>query len=308
MPCHTSARRGVGAWDYEGLCDTFAISATARAKISDSSAPWRRACHRLPRMLGHWWGTRTIRRVAGGQCGGEADVREKDRGREFTRLDAKRRGHRRARGQAMLEFALVAPLLFILIFGIIEYSLITFSIGTVNYATKDASRLGSLLGSSDPNVDTKMVTDIRNRTAGIAMAQVMKIEIFRANADGSIATIPGSSTLADNIYDINGLVTTAPWTPDLRQQTLLNADYIGVRVTYSYTYLTGFVGSGASGLTLQAVSIQRIEPLDFARATPRGLIARQSRTAPTAPAPGDALNTIAPQRTWAGRDEQGGAA
>lgn len=51
------------------------------------------------------------------------------------------------RGQALAEFALVAPLLFLMIFGIIEFGRFIFAYEVLNNATREAARYAIVHGS-----------------------------------------------------------------------------------------------------------------------------------------------------------------
>ena len=169
---------------------------------------------------------------------------------------------RRARGQAMVEFALVAPVFFTLIFGFIEFALIEASIGSYNFAAKDSARLGSLIGPTDPLADQKMVSLIQSRVNGVVFAKVVKIEIYKSDAAGDY--LQGGSVPPEDVYDANGnAVGTAAWPPTLRNDTLIDADYLGVRITFKYNYMTSYLGGGNTSLQLTANSVQRIEPQDF---------------------------------------------
>jgi hypothetical protein len=85
-------------------------------------------------------------------------------------------------------------------------------------------------------------------------------------------------TCPKNEFDING--GTLPWSPSwdvgTRNDSLLNADYLGVRVLYQYTFLTGFITTVGSTLSLSATSAQRIEPQDFGSSHSPGALAAQS--------------------------------
>lgn len=169
---------------------------------------------------------------------------------------------RRARGQAMVEFALVLPLFLLVFFGFVEFALINTSIAGYNFAAKDGARIGSLLGRTDSTVDTQIVNDIRVHVAGIVMAQPVQIEVFKADTGGN--PVSGSGGIIENVYDINGNpIGTQSWPVNLRNDTLLDADYLGVRITFKYTYITAYVSGGNASLTLTASSVQRIEPQDF---------------------------------------------
>lgn len=167
------------------------------------------------------------------------------------------RRRRASRGQAMVEFALVLMPLLLMMFGIVEFSLITSSIGAYNFAAKDAARLGTLLGRTSDTVDQQMLAVIHSHTDGMVAARILKVEIFQSDMTGAI------SSVAD-VYDGNDApIGTPQWPPSLRDDSLLSADYLGVRITYQYTYLTALLSGSAPNLTLTALSVQRIEPQDY---------------------------------------------
>ncbi len=175
---------------------------------------------------------------------------------------ARTSSRRRSRGQAMVEFALVAPVFFLMFFGLIEFALINSSITSFNFAAKDAARIGSLLGRTDPTVDTQIVNDVLGRTSGLVVAKTQFIEVYRSDAAGSL---PPSTNPTENSYPpvTSAACSVCNWAVASRNDSLLNADYLGVRITYVYTYLTAFVSGGASQLQLSALSVQRIEPQDY---------------------------------------------
>lgn len=162
----------------------------------------------------------------------------------------------------MVEFALVAPIFFLMFFGVIEYALISSSITTYSFAAQDGARVGSLLGRTDPTVDQQIINDIVGRTSGFVMAQAQLIEIYRSDAAGSP---PPSLGAVENSYPptAGSACSVCNWAVASRNDSLLNADYLGVRITYVYNYLTAFLSGGASQLQLSAVSVQRIEPQSY---------------------------------------------
>ncbi|MGZ3714929.1 MAG: TadE/TadG family type IV pilus assembly protein [Ktedonobacterales bacterium] len=162
----------------------------------------------------------------------------------------------------MVEFALVAPIFFLMFFGVIEYALINSSITTFNFAAQDGARIGSLLGRTDATVDQQIVNDIVGRTGGIVVAKAQLIEIYRSDAAGSP---PLSVGAVENAYPptTGSACSVCNWAVASRNDSLLNADYLGVRITYVYNYLTAFLSGGASQLQLSAVSVQRIEPQSY---------------------------------------------
>lgn len=180
---------------------------------------------------------------------------------------------RSSSGQAMVEFALIAPLFFMLIFGVVEYSLINASIGTFNFAAKDAARLGAIIGNgavqitstSTMPVDQYMVNNvIVPRVTGIVFAQITEVDIFDAAEDGS-CVVNGSGTCKADVWTLSkGTWTnTDNWPASTRNDALSNADYLGVKILYTYTYLTAFFAITSPTINLTAESIQRIEPQQF---------------------------------------------
>jgi hypothetical protein len=206
----------------------------------------------------------------------------------------------RSAGQALVEFALIAPVFFLTFFGAIELSLIIASVGSYNFAVRDAARIGSLLGRTDPYPDVKLggiIDTIRAHVSGIVMAKATEIDVYRAVSDGHCIPppilppppppIPPPPELsvddpgcAKCVYSLTStLQCTAGgtnWNVDNRNDSLENADYLGVRVLYQYTFLTGFVSTVGSTLSLSATSAQRIEPQDFQGSHSPGALAAQS--------------------------------
>jgi hypothetical protein len=213
---------------------------------------------------------------------GCSSIWENQRTQQGGEVMAVRRTRRRARGsgrwargQAIVEFAMITPVFFMVFFGILEFSLIMASIGGYNFAAREAALTGSIYGRSsaygDP--DQAMVKAVTGRVQGLVMAKPQEIDIYKANAnngkclDSSGAdTGVGTSGCLENQYLPDG--TPLPggsmsWPVANRDDTLLNADYLGVRVIYQYTYVTGFIGGLGSALTLSTYSVQRIEPADY---------------------------------------------
>jgi Flp pilus assembly protein TadG len=203
-----------------------------------------------------------------------------------------------------VEFALIAPVFVLTFFGAIEMSLIIASLGAYNFAVRDGARIGSILGRTDPNVDAKILANISGHVSGIVMAQATEIDIYRATSDGSCLNAqsgPASETTVDDptcakgVYDNTGTLVSGPWAVDSRDDALVGADYIGVRIVFNYTFITGFVGTIGTSLTLSSTSAQRIEPQDFnGHRQPTIALASGSRASPGSRPPSPPGNSGAP--------------
>lgn len=237
------------------------------------------------------WGERVASAEQRGSAGGHV--------RRHSASPRLRRG--RSRGQALVEFALIAPVFFVVFFSTIEFALLTASIGSFNFASRDGARLGSLLGRTDASVDSEVVTVIRGHVYGLVMAKTQEIDIYRSTSNGQCLTSGNSTTTVDdasclkNQYRIDGSVMgSIQWPVSARNDSLQGADYLGVRIVYRYVYLTGFIAGLGTPLNLTATSVQRIEPQDYQGTGFVGQPERPARHSPAltwraparAPAPG----------------------
>lgn len=130
------------------------------------------------------------------------------------------------KGVAAVEFAIILPVLILLIFGIIEFSLLLYDKQVITNASREGAR------------------------AGI----VWKEDRI---PDGEIMDI------VDN-YCSNYLITFGATTPPattVARTGLSAGDNLTVTVTYDYDFLVipNFIASLAGGKTLSAVTIMRME-------------------------------------------------
>src|SRR5262245_18329391 len=72
----------------------------------------------------------------------------------------------RQHGQSLVEFALVLPIMFTVIFGIIELCLLYESTDSVNFAAREGARVGAALGPTDVAADSKIIQAIQVATSG----------------------------------------------------------------------------------------------------------------------------------------------
>lgn len=187
------------------------------------------------------------------------------------------------RGQSLVEFALVAPLFLLLVFAVIEYSLINSAVGAYNFAAKDAARYGAIVGPTDTSADTRMGQIVNSHVLGVVAAQPVEMDIYEATESGTY-----SSTAPQDKYTYSGgawaLSGTAGWPPSARDDRLVSQDYLGVHITYKYTYVTAFFSTLGATITLTADSVQRIEPQELHRFPTPGTGAAIAARAPVAPA------------------------
>ena len=131
------------------------------------------------------------------------------------------------KGAAMVEFAIVLPLLFTIVFGIIEFSLILYDKAMITNASREGARVGIVY---DFPTRTS-VTDIQNKVSSYLT--------------GHLITFGGSNA----------------WTTGVTGQCVNAGDSLAVTVSYPYQYLVlpNFVTSLTGNINLSAVTTMRCE-------------------------------------------------
>ena len=108
-------------------------------------------------------------------------------------------------GASLVEFALVMPLLVLLMFGIIDFGRYFFAASSINSATRESARYGSIVGPDDSNPNHSNCAGIvaeGNRFNSDLTAANYTIDYFDddallnkvADCDDSDATYPNPST------------------------------------------------------------------------------------------------------------------
>ncbi len=179
-----------------------------------------------------------------------------------------------SRGQALVEFALVAPIFFLLIFGVIEFSLINTSIGAYNFAAKDAARIGSIAGPTNAAIDQEIVALVNSHVSAVPAARTIEIDIFQA-------TSAGAPTGLEDSYTAAGVAIGSPtWPYTLRNDgapaNATQSPFLGVRIIYQYTYVTAILSSAGPTLILTTTAVFRIEPQEQSAEVAPTLLAQRA--------------------------------
>ena len=149
------------------------------------------------------------------------------------------RGPRGSRGVTIVEFALVLPLLFILIFSIVDFGLYFFIEHTLQFATREGARLALVGRTLNDSQGNRL-----NREASIIKAISDKAQIAIDPSKLQISIFPVSAGYADpadwqNTQDAGG-----------------PGSYMRVVSRYQYTFITpllwGLVPNGRLQIKAQA--------------------------------------------------------
>ncbi len=168
------------------------------------------------------------------------------------------RGSRRRyeRGAAMVEFAIIVPVLLLLVFGIVEYGLAFKDKLSMDHAVQNGTSIGASLGN-DLDVDLHILNSVNEGVSGLPGAGVdlvERVEIFEVDANGN--QIGGNT----NVYYLlgnndgpagpncdwqpcpdasGGGYSGWSWSPTDRSVLVGDLDVIGVRVFYAHPWVTG---------------------------------------------------------------------
>jgi Flp pilus assembly protein TadG len=160
------------------------------------------------------------------------------------------------RGQTLVEFALILPIFLSMLFGIIEFAFISGSIAYYHSLVAKAIRAETLAGSRNGSIDHEVSQFIGTNTQVFAMTRITSIEIYQSNAQGR-----GPQSTSKNVYDESGnLIGSVRWPVETRISTTTSPIYVGIRVTYSYTWLSSFIGALGAPLTL---IVNDVAPINF---------------------------------------------
>ena len=184
-------------------------------------------------------------------------------------------------GLALLETAIVAPFLILLVLGIWEFSNGWQSNLTIQATVRAGARTGSGLGN-DRAADYSVLQAIKAGLTDFSASDIQQVIVYRATAvNGDVPSTcitSGSSDALDcNSYTgtqvntltmaaftgdaITGCTGTSPdrfWCPTGRSVSQLSPDYVGVYIRALSRYQTGFFPG--SGITVEKTMVMRIEP------------------------------------------------
>lgn len=173
-------------------------------------------------------------------------------------------------GATMLEFAIAAPIVILLIVGLVEFGFGFIDLQTVASATTSGARVGSVFGSVDladeiiQDAVTDGLSDLR------ASSEVKELWVYRSNASGDVVDETNATNKYQPIIAADGSVTgwttvQDPWAPSSRTTDLsnsigtVNRDYLGVRVIFKHEWVTGLLPIPAPTWTDDAVVL--LEPV-----------------------------------------------
>lgn len=208
----------------------------------------------------------------------------------------------RQRGQGLVEFALILPIVLVVLVSVAELGFVFGKTNSLGYATREGARTGAALadggdvceldGGDDPaEVDNAIISAVqrilKSPDSGIDMARVEEIEIFSATDTGAVeGTLyntwhyaPGGGPKVDEVDDTEVFL-------DFRQDRYVwracadrtndidDPDSIGITIRYRYEFLTPLpslinaLADGALELVLEETTVMALNPTALSLGAP----------------------------------------
>ena len=175
-------------------------------------------------------------------------------------------------GAALVEFAFIAPLLIVLLFGIIEMGLALRDQLTMSNSVTSAARIGSVLGD-DADADIAILDAVQAGLVGAVDTDIItKVIIYQS--DGA-----GDSTGKENHYLYDATDAACPWIPcpdpavagfqygdpgnwppTDRVVTLPSPDILGVKIQFTHEWVTTIIPFMGTPANWESDARVRLEP------------------------------------------------
>ncbi len=161
-------------------------------------------------------------------------------------------GTKGQRGVALVEFAVVLPLLLLLFIGIAEFGLVFQQKLLISNAVQTATRTGSSLGQNEV-ADMAILDSIQQGFSGLPAngdTLVTKVTVYLADSSGA----PDSTMINTYLYtpQVSGCDWTpcptvesnigGPWLPSVRVVDVGSLDNMGVTNYYGHDWVLGGYG------------------------------------------------------------------
>ena len=193
----------------------------------------------------------------------------------FKRQKSKRTKRRNERGAALVETAIVFPLLLIIAGGIIEFGIGFQESAAISSAARAGARSASALPKNQ-GFAVSAADAAAGQLAGVGDAAPVAVWVFRVapGTTGPVGNIGactdcegfGWNPIAKRFDTSVRLPGSSPWTVASQNACAGVGDQVGVAVVLQHDYLFGVFGSVK---TLTKTSVMRLEP--FIGASPCGV-------------------------------------
>ena len=154
---------------------------------------------------------------------------------------------RRERGATLVEAAVVFPLLFLVLFALVEFGMAFKNSLSVGHGAREATRAGATFGN-DVHANLLVLREVEKVMDPVGIALGLQVRIYDPETSaGDTYTFQDGFAGGCNwspCPDPDSLAYTTPsWLPASRDVSAPFTDRIGVRVIYTHRWITGLFAS-----------------------------------------------------------------
>lgn len=187
------------------------------------------------------------------------------------------RRHRSQRGAALIEAAIVLPLMITILIGILEFGLLFTTYSTTSASTRSGARVAATAYAQAGSVTSKQEAAAESISLATAAdllvlnnAEPVGMAIYKVNANSANGAPTGGFPGADMAGGCTSRCIRYEWDPTTDEMDYVSGawtdadacgvtvDSIGVFVQAQHDYVTGFFGSTR---TVNGHTVMRLEPL-----------------------------------------------
>ena len=172
------------------------------------------------------------------------------------------------KGATLIEFALVLPILILILVGIMEIGLAFGEQMRASQATREGARIGAVAGN-DPDADCFIIRDVVAVMSQPQLDRLVNLQIYETDPVTGNQNFAQTNTYTytggDPTDCVNSWSGVVAWPSTTRQVTTgptAVLDLLGVRVQMDRSWVTGFPPFSGS-YTIDTTTISRIEPEAF---------------------------------------------
>lgn len=158
------------------------------------------------------------------------------------------------KGVSAVEFALIAPLLFVLTFGIVEFGLFLFDKAVITNASREGARAAIVYNTEGTTYTPLTEAEIQEVVVNYANGYLVNI-----GQSGDINLTAADITCEVSDVSNEAAYSWGPYPPDE------SGDYIRITATYTYNFLvfpnlSGLLGESFDGtIDLTGTTVMRME-------------------------------------------------
>jgi Flp pilus assembly protein TadG len=184
-------------------------------------------------------------------------------------------GPAHAPGQALVEFALMLPLLLLLAVGILEFGMLFKDHVGIHYASREGARAGAS-ASRNTTADCSILRAVSTTMQTMPYADLQRVRIFKADNGGVCGT-----PCAEDVYFrtpspgntcLEGwtLERPATWVPNDHpgRRNQEPTDALAVTVQFLHRFFFNYLPSASGTISIEDTSINQIEPERFRPSEP----------------------------------------